>query len=329
MPKPSGETLGILGGAAVLIAIAFALANTLHGSAGTGEPGTTLLLTIAIIIAVLALAGTVAIAFQAVNLSNHEHALALPAGSVRAIIALSLVITFISLAVYLFAGLGSAEEAGTVKALPFDKFNTLLSHYENTGFTIVPVGTVTNNQITAKIFHTGAEDARREFAEQIFTTIATVLVAVVGFYFGAKSTTSAAAALRQMDPRSLEPPAETSAAITHIGRIIKTQRAELRALKEEMTQKSTAIGAQPASFRSGLNTTLAAAEATLSTIRNLHFEAKTESASLAGETDTKARSAILADIAALEKDAKAAQDEMRKLLGEISEKLKDLPPNTT
>lgn len=85
-----------------------------------------------------------AIVLAVVKLSDHPYALGLPQGSIRAVLALSLVVIFICTSIYL-VGLMDLEQAG---------------------------------------------EARVDLAKQIFTTVATVLVTVIGFYFGSRSTAS-------------------------------------------------------------------------------------------------------------------------------------------
>ena len=74
-----------------------------------------------------------------------EHALGLPKGSVRALLAFALVIAFVGLAVY---------------------------------------------------FYRNPIEANGDFAKQVFTTVATILVTVIGFYFGSRG---AAASSRNGD----------------------------------------------------------------------------------------------------------------------------------
>ena len=56
--------------------------------------------------------GAVALALSAHGLSEHEHAFALPRGSIRACIALGLLVIFVGTSVFLYSGVG--ESSGTV-----------------------------------------------------------------------------------------------------------------------------------------------------------------------------------------------------------------------
>lgn len=85
--------------------------------------------------------GGLAALFSWLRISEHPHALALPEGSVRALIALVLVVLFVAIAAFLFTHLDGKHSPAQV-----------------------------------------------DLAKQIFTTIATVLVTIIGFYFGSRST---------------------------------------------------------------------------------------------------------------------------------------------
>ena len=88
--------------------------------------------------------------FAKLNLSEHQHAFGLPPGTIRAVLAISLIVVFVAFSIYL---LGQDYDTG-------DKQN--------------PV-----NQ------------AKLEFAKQIFTAIATALAVVLGFYFGSRGSATA------------------------------------------------------------------------------------------------------------------------------------------
>jgi hypothetical protein len=98
---------------------------------------------IALVVSILVtLLYIIATGFAALNLNDKAQALGLPEGSVRALIALILIVMWIGLSVYLF------KESGTISD---DKKNA------------------------------------QQLAQQLVTTMSTLVVAVAGFYFGTSS----------------------------------------------------------------------------------------------------------------------------------------------
>jgi hypothetical protein len=138
--------------------------------------------------ALLACLAIVAIVLSALNLSDPKGALGLPDGSVRAIIALSLIIIFIITATYLYSNIAKP--------------------------------TFANDAVNNTVIYT----EQVKFAQQILTTVSTLVVAVAGFYFGTRSAQEArgvsgqpSASLRILKPDSrvveLDKTADTELAI--------------------------------------------------------------------------------------------------------------------
>jgi hypothetical protein len=142
-----------------------------------------------------------------------KQALGLPEGSVRALLAFSLVLIFVCLAAFLFGEVNKNNqpvEGKTLTAVTETQLADL-----KTNFNVAPElakdqsGQVRYEQVagpdgkptndlkrplyTVTYYPKGNKDAE-DFAKQIFTTLATVFVSVVSFYFGSSVTTSAAAA---------------------------------------------------------------------------------------------------------------------------------------
>ncbi len=101
-----------------------------------------------VLLLLAALAG-VSVSFGHFGLSDKQQALALPEGSIRAVIAMALVVIFAILTVFLY-------------------------------------GTLANGNVDTQA---------ADFAKQLLTLIGTLMTAVTAFYFGAKTATSAAAAV--------------------------------------------------------------------------------------------------------------------------------------
>lgn len=120
--------------------------------------------------------------FSVLNLSERTQALGLPEGSIRAVIALSLILIFSIQAIFLFGQLDI----------------TKTTDYE--GITQAQLDDIPEEQIVAIRMRTIGEDTlfdvKRniprsqdsvDFAKQILTTISTLVVAVAGFYFGTRA----------------------------------------------------------------------------------------------------------------------------------------------
>jgi hypothetical protein len=116
----------------------------------------------------------VAVAFSALNLHDPNQALGLPRGSVRALIALSLIILFAIMAIFLFDAI----------TYPHYRYNVTLVNGSPEYYTTLVEPSIEGVRI----------------AQQILTTVSTLVVAVAGFYFG---TRSAEAARRTSETPSL------------------------------------------------------------------------------------------------------------------------------
>jgi hypothetical protein len=122
--------------------------------------------------------------FAALNLSRGTHSLGLPEGSVRAVIALSLILIFAIQAVYLYGDLGGIEISTGITqtqldAIPKEQIASIQPR-EVDGKTVFDVK-----------HRVEKSEASVDFAKQILTTVSTLVVAVAGFYFGTRAVTAA------------------------------------------------------------------------------------------------------------------------------------------
>ncbi len=156
-----------------------------------------------------------AIIYSVMGVEDPKQALGLPEGSVRALLAFSLVLIFVCLAAFLFGEVNKNNQPVQGKTLTLvtegqladlktnfvvaselakDQTGKLL--YEQVAASdpkAPPVDDLKHPLYTVTYYPKGNRDAE-DFAKQIFTTLATVFVSVVSFYFGSSVTTSAAAA---------------------------------------------------------------------------------------------------------------------------------------
>jgi hypothetical protein len=104
--------------------------------------------------------------FKRLGLTDKEEALGLPEGSVRALIALILIIIFAIMVIFLHADM-------TVSPLK----------YENGTYITDVNGTI--------LYEQPPLDAQIDFSKQVLTTVSTLVVAIAGFYFGTKAVKAA------------------------------------------------------------------------------------------------------------------------------------------
>lgn len=132
----------------------------------------------------LAALSFVTVIFSHLGLNDRQQALGLPQGSIRAIIAISLIILFTIMAVYLFDSVGPSFKEITNA--------TNASYWNGSTFIEVP------NNGTAYIPLTASQN-QLDIADNVVTTVGTLVVALAGFYFG----TRAVAVARGAEDRTL------------------------------------------------------------------------------------------------------------------------------
>lgn len=125
--------------------------------------------------------------FSAMGLADNRQALALPEGSIRAMIALVLIMIFIIFGIYLFRmiGTGSYSYLGNQPSPPPPMIGGQLTKFDKKG----------ENSYDVWVATTMSDDGKR-VAQQLITTVGTLVVAVAGFYFGSTAVSGGIAAER-------------------------------------------------------------------------------------------------------------------------------------
>jgi hypothetical protein len=190
------------------------------------------LLVVIAIIALITLLFIVAAGFAHLQLADKRQALGLPDGSIRAMIALILVLVFIIFGIYLFRLTGTGYETGPVRMTLAE-----LTELKNISFIERRSDGDFNVWLRSNISDDGAR-----LAQQLLTTVGTLVVAVAGFYFGSSAVRSAAAAVRgtmsarptidNVDPTEGQQGSEVS--LTIRGRNFRTPRVRLARGSEEI-----------------------------------------------------------------------------------------------
>ena len=180
------------------------------GDSGPGALPDQLAITFFLTFSVMALLLTLsmtAIFFSWVKLADQRQALGLPEGSVRAVIALSLIIIFAIAAVFLYSRVASSAVFETnnlseeeVRQIPPSE---RLATIPDPAPTVDPQATplppgATPEPVVQTYTVTRIDPAQvqgNDLAQQIITTISTLVVAVSAFYFGTSSVKSAVEAV--------------------------------------------------------------------------------------------------------------------------------------
>jgi hypothetical protein len=183
---------------AFLIGIGIFLAKNAEGLFNRGPE---LVLPILIITGVLVLLVTLsltAFVFAIMDISDKTQALALPEGSVRAVLALSLVVLFPIVSIFLYSNLSNAGKIEVVSGLTKEQKDQFQSKVPSSQIileqTAGPAATPTYTLHYRQVHNPASED----FAKQLLVLIGTLVTAVASFYFGAKT---AGAAQSSADPR--------------------------------------------------------------------------------------------------------------------------------
>lgn len=128
--------------------------------------------------------------FKATGNDDKSQALALPSGSIRALLAFALVLMFVCLGVYLYQGVATNGAEVTRVGLKQSEVTALKAQFSlviDRPAATQPAGSEPLFDVT---YYPGRSKEADDLAKQMFTQLATVFVTVIGFYFGS-STASA------------------------------------------------------------------------------------------------------------------------------------------
>ena len=147
-------------------------------------------LTILVVVAVLAFLGMLAAVtaiLAALGLANSEYALGMPEGSIRAVIALSLLLIFVIASLYLYSSL---EPTYWAQGLEKEQFEAFIKENPERilDFTSYVRGSTTFYDVRLK---TERNQSSVQYANQMLTLVGTLVGAVSGFYFGTRAVAAA------------------------------------------------------------------------------------------------------------------------------------------
>jgi hypothetical protein len=201
------SAISLGGGAVVLFVMVWSLIRIIGGNGPNIDQTISLPLIVIIGLTVLLIViGLLTFTFSVVGLSNATEALGLPDGSVRAIIALMLLVLFSILSIFLYNSL-NAQQVQTRQHIAQSELDYLRSraviiHEEKEpdqpaqpGNGPQPAGgaaAVTTYTVT----FAGVSGPADDIAKQLIVMLGTLVTAVASFYFGSASVASANAAVR-------------------------------------------------------------------------------------------------------------------------------------
>lgn len=185
--KYSGAILTCVG-ALVLVGILCFIFWLLTGLAPKGDGGSLPLLAIGGVVVLIFMLAAVAMVFSALGLSNRELAMGLPEGSIRAVIALSLIVLFSILSIFLYQGVSRGNVVTIAEMSVADRTEFIKAHPNALDLQSVP----TNGKAGFfDVSYRSANPASDDFAKQLLVLLGTLMTAITSFYLGAGTVTSA------------------------------------------------------------------------------------------------------------------------------------------
>jgi hypothetical protein len=130
--------------------------------------------------------------FVQFKLADPNQALGLPEGTIRALISLILIMLFVIIGIYLFRTVGEGGVV-TMRGMTGEQVTALGARV----LTSTPVAGTNTFNVTVQ---SGLSDDGARLAQQLVTTIGTLVVAVAGFYFGTSATAAGASAAAAAEP---------------------------------------------------------------------------------------------------------------------------------
>ncbi len=175
----------VAAGFLIIVAVLWAWGGSVSGyKSSFANPEVVMAVVIVLaIIALMLLLYFIASGFSRLRLANSSQALGLPEGSIRAMIALILIMVFIILGVYLFRSVAEGEWDGPMHLNSLDDVRALAPAKE-----VRWVQSDSSPQGGYQVwFRTPANAEGARLGQQLVTTVGTLVVAVAGFYFGSSA----------------------------------------------------------------------------------------------------------------------------------------------
>jgi hypothetical protein len=185
--------VGVLVGVIVIVGSLVVVASYLSPGDDISPQIALPVLAISGVVLLLGTLSIVSIAFTLFGIEDPKQALGLPEGSIRAVIALSLVVLFGIFSVYLYGNM-ARPGVDTVQGLSADDARNFVANLPK-GQLMADVSKDVfgaDNKKTGEVhtvyFKNSSSPESVDFAKQLLTLIGTLVTALVSFYFGSKTT---------------------------------------------------------------------------------------------------------------------------------------------
>jgi hypothetical protein len=155
-----------------------------------------------LIVLMMALGGLAAL-LASISLSETRDAFALPPGTIRALLAVGLLVVFVVFGIGELNRLNEASSVGkeietTTAPANDDGTAAAIAKYERMGIIAIPqprpAVSPAPDVVELRLYRRTDPAAANDLAKQLMTMISTLLTTVVGFYFGSRSASETAAA---------------------------------------------------------------------------------------------------------------------------------------
>jgi hypothetical protein len=172
--------------ALVVVILLFYMFRELRGLVALRQDGLPLVAIGGVVVLVLLLTA-VATMFSILDLTNKDQAMGLPEGSIRAVIALSLIVLFAILSIFLYQNVSKGSDVVNIDEMSTAERTEFMRNPYVRDFQSAPVAGKAG-------FHTvsyrNANPASDDFAKQLLILLGTLMTAVTSFYLGAGTATS-------------------------------------------------------------------------------------------------------------------------------------------
>jgi hypothetical protein len=118
----------------------------------------------------------------ALDLSDRTQALGLPDGSIRAVIALGLIVLFAVISIFLYTSISNPQPLAKVPGLSAEQVTFLKKQVPGE---VITVPRANENTVDA-YYHDSRSVAGDDFAKQLLVLLGTLVTSVSSFYFGSK-----------------------------------------------------------------------------------------------------------------------------------------------
>lgn len=186
--------------AALLVTIVILGSNVVSHSLEKDGSQTEIIMGIVVVTAIaamLTLLYILAVGFKFMKLADPKQALGLPEGSIRAMIALILIMVFVIFGIYLYRNTGFGFSIPLQQGITADSLSKInLGKYKELPGTLDIQLDKKTNTYTVLIANQTTADGNK-LAQQLITTVGTLVAAISSFYFGSSSANSAMTKARE------------------------------------------------------------------------------------------------------------------------------------